>query len=254
MEKLNEFEENIYNYFSNNKEVPKKIEESILNIDLNRGKSLCSFKSVIKTIVSAISLATISTSIVLAGYTVCSNIFQKSSQTDYTVTQDYSQYEEMKYIDGLYYQKIMTYNKYKECSKQWNNIIEMTEDEFVDNFVMVISIESASKQGVSVCEITSDENTMYVILDRDINKDINDDLIFTKINKSFNRENVIFKLKYNTNTYANLETLPVNYNREKALEDGCVVLNDYKMQGNSLEIWQNFFNKIKISIIYKKNK
>ena len=118
-------------------------------------------------------------------------------------------------------------------------------NEFVDNFVMVISIESASKQGVSVCEINSDENTMYVILDRDINKDINDDLIFTKINKSFNRENVIFKLKYNTNTYANLETLPVNYTREKALEDGCVVLNDYKMQGNSLEIWQNFFNKIK---------
>ena len=85
----------------------------------------------------------------------------------------------------------------------------------------------------------------FKILDRDINKDINDDLIFTKINKSFNRENVIFKLKYNTNTYANLETLPVNYTREKALEDGCVVLNDYKMQGNSLEIWQNFFNKIK---------
>ena len=181
----------------------------------------------------------------VAGYNVCSNIYQKSSQTDYNVTQDYSQNEEMKYTDGLYYQKIMTYDKYKECSKKWNNIIEMTEDEFVDNFVMVISVESASKQGVSVCEINSDENTMYVILDRDINKDINDDLIFTKINKSFNRENVVFKLKYNTNTYANLETLPVNYTREKALEDGCVVLNDYKMQGNSLEIWQNFFNKIK---------
>lgn len=182
----------------------------------------------------------------VAGYNVCSNIYQKSSQTDYNVTQDYSQNEEMKYTDGLYYQKIMTYDQYKECSKQWNNIIEMTENEFVDNFILAISIESASKQGVSVCEINSDENTMYVILDRDINKDINDDLIFTKINKSFNRENVVFKLKYNNNnTYANLETLPVNYTIEKALEDGCVVLNDYKMQGNSLEIWQNFFNKIK---------
>ena len=191
-----------------------------------------SFVCTLATIFSTIGVAYAG----VAGYTVCSNIFQKSSQTDYNVTQDYSQNEEMKYTDGLYYQKIMTYDKYKECRKQWNNIIEMTEDEFVDNFVMVISIESASKQGVSVCEINSDENTMYVILDRDINKDINDDLIFTKINKSFNRENVIFKLKYNTNTYANLETLPVNYTREKALEDGCVVLNDYKMQGNSLEI------------------
>lgn len=89
----------------------------------------------------------------VAGYNVCSNIYQKSSQTDYNVTQDYSQNEEMKYTDGLYYQKIMTYDKYKECSKKWNNIIEMTEDEFVDNLVMVISVESASKHGVSVCEI-----------------------------------------------------------------------------------------------------
>ena len=224
MEKTDNFEEKIYNYFSNNKEVPQKIKESILNTDLKKRKSLFSFRNII---VSAISLATISTSIVFAGYTVCTNIFQKSSQTDYTVTQDYSQNEEMKYTDGLYYQKIMTYDKYKECNKQWNNIIEMTEDAFVDNFVIAISIESASKQGVSVCEINSDENTMYVILDRDLNKDINNDLIFVKVNKSFNRENVVFKLRYNTNTYMNLESLPVNYTREKALEDGCVVLDDY---------------------------
>lgn len=200
-----------------------------------------------KSILCALIICFSSLGVVYAGYVgynTCTNIFQKSEKTDYNITKDYSQNEDMIYDDGLYYQKIMTFDKYKECNKQWDNKIEMTEDDFVDNFVMAISVESASKQGVSVCEINSDENTMYVILDRDPNKDINNDLIFTKINKSFNRENVVFKLIYNTNTYVNLENLPVDYTREKALEDGCVVLNDYKMQGNSLVIWQNFFDKI----------
>ena len=66
MEKLNEFEEEIYNYFSNNKEVPQKIKESILNTDLNRRKKLFDFEWIRNIIVAVISLATISTGIAFA--------------------------------------------------------------------------------------------------------------------------------------------------------------------------------------------
>ena len=66
MEKLNEFEEKIYNHFSNNKEVPQKIRESILNADLKKRKKLFDFECIRNIIVAAISLAMISTGIVFA--------------------------------------------------------------------------------------------------------------------------------------------------------------------------------------------
>ena len=56
-----------------------------------------SFVCTLATIFSTIGVAYAG----VAGYTVCSNIFQKSSQTDYNVTQDYSQNEEMKYTDNM---------------------------------------------------------------------------------------------------------------------------------------------------------
>ena len=58
MEKLNEFEEKICNYFSNNKEVPQKIKESILNTDLKRRKKLFNFERIRNIIVAENSLAT----------------------------------------------------------------------------------------------------------------------------------------------------------------------------------------------------
>ena len=66
MEKLDEFEEKIYNYFSNNKEVPQKIKESILNTDLKRGKKSFNFKVIRNIIAAVMSLLTISTGIVFA--------------------------------------------------------------------------------------------------------------------------------------------------------------------------------------------
>lgn len=66
MKKRDDFEEEIYNYFSENKEVPQEITDSIWNIELKKNKRIYNFYTIRNIIVTAISLATISTGIVFA--------------------------------------------------------------------------------------------------------------------------------------------------------------------------------------------
>jgi len=64
-----EFDKKLFNYFKENKQVPKKIEDSILNVNLNRNaktKKIIDMFSVRKVAIAAISLVTISTGVVFA--------------------------------------------------------------------------------------------------------------------------------------------------------------------------------------------
>ena len=201
-------------------------------------------KLIAKSLFSLIIVLFSTVSATYAGVIGYKAIAQKFMKTDYNIIEDYSQDEEMKYDDGIYYQKIMTYEKYKECCNKWTNLVEMTEEDFKDNFVLVLSIESATKLGVSISNIEADENTMKVLFKRDLNKNYYDDFISAKIDKKLNRPNIAFKIEYNSGTFTNLEELSTNYTAEQALADGCVVLNDQKMQGNSLDIWETFFKNI----------
>lgn len=201
-------------------------------------------KLIVKSLFSMITIIFSTVGVAYAGVVGYNTLIQRFAKTDYNITQDYSQNDEMIYQDGLYYQKIMTFEKYKECSSRWKNLVQMKEEDFVENFVLVIAIESGTMQGLSVNKINTEENQMCVVLDKDSTRNFDDDIISVKVNIEQNRENVTFKIGYNSGTYAKLEELPVNYTKEEALIDGCVVLNKNKIIESSLEIWNKFLEQV----------
>lgn len=202
-------------------------------------------KLIVKSFFSMLTIIFSTIGVAYAGVAGYNTLIQRFTKTDYNITQDYSQNDDMIYQDGLYYQKIMTFKKYEECSKRWKNLVQMTEEDFTENFVLVIAIESATMQGVSVNEINTEENQMCVVFNKDSTRNYDDNIISVKVNKEQNRENMVFKIGYNSGTYAKLEELPIDYNKEKALADGCVVLENRKMISNSLETWQKFLEQSK---------
>lgn len=201
-------------------------------------------KLVIKSFLSILTIIFSTISVAYAGVTGYTALSQKFDKTDYNIIQDYSQSEDMIYQDGLYYQKIMTFKKYEECCKKWENLIQMTEEDFKENFVLVVAIESGTIQRVSVDEIKTEENQMCVMFNRDLARNDDENIISIKVPKEKNRENIVFKIKYDSGTYTKLEELPVNYTEEDALMDGCVVIVGQKLVKNSLENWNEFLGQV----------
>lgn len=132
MKKLNEFEEKIYNHFSNNKEVPQKIKESILNADLRKRKKLFDFECIRNIIVAVISLATISTGIVFA---------KDISQFAKRIFWDSKKGTETAIENGYIYDSTEKNNIELEADKTNIQISRMIMDDYTLDIEMLLEIE-----------------------------------------------------------------------------------------------------------------
>ena len=65
--------------------------------------------------------------------------FKSTSDSDYD---DYDFTQDMTYMDKIYYKKINTYNEYEKEKAMWKDIIDMTESDFKDNFMVITAIEN----------------------------------------------------------------------------------------------------------------
>lgn len=180
-------------------------------------------------ILSLISMA----GIVYAG-TVVHNYIQSTYKQEYPkVTTGGNRHKNMEYQEGVYYKKITSYEEYIKYKQEKPQILEMKEEDFKDNFLLITEFENTfSMIDFYISNITTDNQYLYIELTRDTEQNEENMLGYvnsTKIPKADDREKIVVKkneLIPTSTQYKSLEELPKNYTREQAIEDNCFVLDN----------------------------
>lgn len=167
MEKRNNFEDEIYKYFSENKEVPQEIKDSIFNIDLKTNEKKLNFHNIKNIIVTAISLAMISTGIVFA---------KDISQFAKSIFWDSKKGTETAIENGYIYDSNEKNNIELEADKTNIQISRMIMDDYILDIEMLLEIEDdidITTEHVNFPDmlITDDMNNILYCMDNNkINK------------------------------------------------------------------------------------
>lgn len=116
--------------------------------------------------------------------------FKSTSDRDYD---DYDFTQDMTYMDKIYYKKINTYDEYEKEKAMWNDIIDMAESDFKDNFMVITAIENTSMLGLTVEKLEADNNNLYISLIHypdGVEYDENQTCISYKISRELERDNI----------------------------------------------------------------
>lgn len=116
--------------------------------------------------------------------------FKSTSDRDYD---DYDFTQDITYMDKIYYKKINTYDEYEKEKAMWNDIIDMAESDFKDNFMVITAIENTSMLGLTVEKLEADNNNLYISLIHypdGVEYDENQTCISYKISRELERDNI----------------------------------------------------------------
>ena len=75
----------------------------------------------------------------------------------------------------------------------WKDIIDMTESDFKDNFMVITAIENTSMVGLTVDKLETDNNNLYISLIHypdGVEYDENQTCISYKISRELERDNI----------------------------------------------------------------
>lgn len=201
------------------------------------------YKLATKTAFSFIFTMIITLGVVYAGVFTYNNIVQKQTNTDFSANSDYDDYnQDMIYTNGLYYKKVINYNEYLVCKNRWNNLVEMSKEDFKNNFMIIIAGENYSTINLNIYEITANNDTTYIKLKK-VESDTINTVVSTKIPNELYRENISIE---NTPEipdvlkYKDIKDLPKNYSVDEAIKDGCFVIKNNKLISNNQELMNKF--------------
>ena len=236
------------------KGVYKKYEENINNknnefYNTHYFTSKVNHKYNFTKIAATILISSIATmSMVYAGVSVL-NYHQQKTKTNFEKNINYDYSQDMNYQDGIYYKKITSYNEYIKDKQRWNDLIEMTEDDFNNYFIIITAVENTSMTGLTVSNITTDNDNLYIELFQNTNNsDLENNILSIKIPTEDDRNTIIFKkagYQPNNNEYKELSTLSSNYTKEQAINDNCYVIEDGKVISNNKEQLDEFIENSK---------
>lgn len=184
-------------------------------------------------------------SVVYAGTIVYQYFTQKTAQTEYFQNMD----EWFEINDQeTYYKKINSYSEYLKYKEKWNNIVDMSDKDFEENFLIVV-IASWRMPGITITDIHSDENTLYVELDKKVTEEEiekKEYMVSAMVAKELDRENVSVQNIVKpivSNKYKKLDELPLEYSINDALKDGCVVIDDVEIQEDGKDKLESFIKR-----------
>lgn len=188
-------------------------------------------------------------SVVYAGTMIYQYFTQKTSQADYI--EDMSSWFEINNQE-THYKKISSYEEYMKYKDNWPSIIDMKKEEFEDNFLIVV-IASWRMPGISIANISADDNTLYVELESNVTEEIKQEeyMVSAKVLKELDRENISVKeivKEIKSDKYEKLENIPFDYNIESAKQDGCIIVNDNKISSEDEERLEKFIENKKNEI------
>ena len=85
-------------------------------------------------------------------------VFQDENGQNYDFTHD------MIWKDRIYQRKINNYEEYSKVKARWNDILDMEEKDFEENFMLITAIENTSMVGLTVDNVEAYNDGLYVSL------------------------------------------------------------------------------------------
>ena len=220
--------------------IPQQIEHRIDYTLKTKQKNEINYK-IRKLLTSTITiiLVLLGTSGLVYGLTTAYEYFtQKTAVSNYS----YDYKEDMEYMNRFYYKKITNFNDYLKYKENMSNLIEMTEEDFKDNFLLIIISTSPYMPGIYVSNIETDDKILYVELDRDNENESQKEILSVKISNTLDRDEIhVDRAKKipKSDGYVPLEELPKDYSKEQAVLDNCVVIyNSEVISDNKFRIEQ----------------
>ena len=188
---------------------------------------------------------------VYAGNYIYEEIIQKATQKNSIGAHVYKDdYEVMTLEDGRYYKKILTFEEYLSAKEKWGNIVEMTKEDFLNNFIVIIALERFEDSATYVSTVGADDKTLYIELKKYQENeafDINNNVLSVKISNTLNRDEIeinrVIELKPNSRSYISLEKLPIDYSVEQAIDDNCFVVSGMDIISKDAEQLNDFIKK-----------
>ena len=205
--------------------------KSLKNKITNNKQSIKDY-SLVRIIMNFIIVIMAITGVTYAGITAYKFV-QRETKTDFSNNPDYDDYsEDMEISDGIYYNRITSYRIYLKDLEKWNELVEMTEDDFNNYFVVVVAGENYDTTGLYISDIKADDENLYIDLNKKDKWD-GSTVISTKIEKDLYRENIVIRNNPNipemTNKFISMEKIPIGYTKEEAIQDGCFVIEYNKI-------------------------
>lgn len=169
-----------------------------------------------------------------------------SSVIKYNVNINFNYKDEMTYLNGIHYKEIYNYNEYQKYKNIWNDILELSEEDFKKQFMIIIMPDNSVMTNTYLGELYTDNDTLYIGLQKSKKSEKLESAISIAIDSNLKRDNIeIFKTisnkDYNSN-YADLKQLPSNYSIEEAIADNCLVITDTV---HNKELFDDFIYKSK---------
>ena len=150
-------------------------------------------------------------------------------------------------INNIYYIKISNYEEYKSYKNKFSDILDMSIEDFENNFMIITYTENISTAYLLPYKIDVKDNTLYLGMKRDMEKNPNNSQSSMILPKEADVANTIvyqcIDFTFPTDKYTDITTLPEKYPLEQAQEDDCYISNgDGKVYNE--EILNSFLNAV----------
>lgn len=226
--------------------IPQQIEHRI-NYTLKTKQKNEIYYKIRKLVTTTITivLVLLGTSGLVYGLTTVYEYFtQKTAVSGHS----YNDEEDMEYMNEFYYKKITNFNDYLKYKEKMSNLIEMTEEDFKDNFLLIIMPKYTNMYGIYVYDMETDDNTLYIEIDRKDNDEKQKEILSIKISNELNKEQINIDRRKKipkSDDYVPLEELPKDYSKEQAILDNCVVVYNSEVISNNKSRIEEFVENTK---------
>ena len=153
---------------------------------------------------------------------------------------------------GFYYKKIYDYNEYLNYKEKFNQILEVTEDEFKENFIIIILVEKEYLLNLSVDNYYNIDDKLQIDLYTNESIDTektNGNAILIKREMDREKVNIEKIVKgMEMQPYTNLKELPPDYSKEQAITDNCLVTSLDEMKTYNKEVLDTFISNVNNNI------
>lgn len=171
----------------------------------------------------------------------------KSSNITYQIN-DNILLSDYKTINRFYYRVIKDYQTYLDTKDNFNNILEVSEKDFEDNFMILVIIENAPVNGLIFDNLSADDSSLtlnYVINSSDRDAQTGTSILVSNdlYRDTINIEKTVPEMKMTS--YTNIRELPKDYSVEDAKKDNCLVIDMKNHANYNLNNLEDFIEKVK---------
>lgn len=171
----------------------------------------------------------------------------KSSNITYQIS-DNILLSDYKTINRFYYRVIKDYQTYLDSKDNFNNILEVSEKDFEDNFMILVITENAPVNGLIFDNLSADDSSLtlnYVVNSSDRDAQTGTSILVSNdlYRDTINIEKTVPEMKMTS--YTNIRELPKDYSVEDAKKDNCLVIDMKNNANYNLNNLEDFIEKVK---------